>query len=100
MNWLGNWVGTWLGNWLGALGGEALRRLLTQSPAQLTGTGRLLSAPRPGGGFARFFRWFLPTRYGRGALRSAPPRLAGRARVIPYDLTVRGRNARLLALLD
>jgi hypothetical protein len=84
VNWLGNWVGTWLGNWLGALGGETLRRLLTQSPAQLSGTGRVLSAPR----------------YGRGALRSAPPRLAGRARVIPYALTVRARNARLLALLD
>jgi ribosome modulation factor len=39
-------------------------------------------------------------RLGRGGQRADDVGLAGRARVIPYALTVRARNARLLALLD
>jgi len=56
--------------------------------------------PTPGGGAGRAF-YALPQRHhAAGDLIQSPQVLAGRARVIPYALTVRARNARLLALLD
>jgi hypothetical protein len=56
--------------------------------------------PTPGGGGGRAF-YALPQRHhAAGDLIQSPQVLAGRARVIPYALTVRARNARLLALLD
>jgi hypothetical protein len=54
--------------------------------------------PTGGGGFTLYPR---PLRHhGTAALIQSPHVLAGVARLIPYSLTIRGRNARLLALLE
>jgi hypothetical protein len=56
--------------------------------------------PTPGGGGGRAF-YALPQRHhAAGDLLQSPHVLAGQARTIPYALTIRGRNARLLALLE
>jgi hypothetical protein len=55
--------------------------------------------PSLGGGGSPFFP--RPVRHhGIAALIQSPHVLSGVARLIPYALTNRGRNARLLALLE
>ena len=57
--------------------------------------------PEPTGGGGGFTLFPRPVRHhGIAALIQSPHVLSGVARLIPYALTIRGRNARLLALLE